>query len=98
VIITNPGGFTFVVVVKLKVTGAEATLPDTPNMEKSLTQQVQGTVMLALTVSIDVSTEMKGSTLVVLHLTLKSKQSIRNRPAGNATTLSFEIIYCNEEL
>jgi hypothetical protein len=97
VIITNPGGFTVVVVVKLKVTGVDAILPEIPIMEKSLTQQVQGTVILNPIVSIDVSTEMTGSILVDLHLMLKSKQSTRNRPAGNATTLSFEIIYCNEE-
>jgi hypothetical protein len=58
VIRTNPGGFTVVVVVKLKMTGVVASFPTTPDMEKSLAQQVQGTVILAPIVSMEVSTEM----------------------------------------
>jgi hypothetical protein len=60
-----------VVVVKLKKTGVEAILPEMPVIEKSFTQQVHGTVMLTPMVSIEVSTEINGSKLVVLHLILK---------------------------
>jgi hypothetical protein len=78
--------------VKLKVTGVKGTLPETPNIEKSRTQQVHGTMILVPMVSTDVSIEIYGSTLLLLHPILKPKQSICKRPAGKAK-LSFEIMY-----
>ena len=71
VIITKPGALTVDVVVKLKVTGVEVTFPETPVMEKKVTQQVQGTVILKPMVSVEVSTEMYGSAVLVLHPMLK---------------------------